>query len=185
MPFDNLKLQGRGSSRQSSTKFGHIRNGQVWSAEKMAVFSESDLLAISMVFENASKAMTETELAEIFEQCNIPIVKRSNEDGSYPLFEALKNKQSQDGHRRSVLAFLRVAMNSERYYGAKEVFEDRRKRLNEALSLCGVKVGQDGSLNSVKGVGEGLIKALWNGDIPLYQAALIRTHVPICVDRWT
>ena len=120
-------------------------------AGKGAVFSESDLLAISLVFENVGNVMTETELAGIFEICNISNVERSGEDASYPLFEALKNKQSQDGHRRTVLAFLRVAMNLERYHGEEENFELRRHRLNEALALCGLEVREDGGLHSLNG----------------------------------
>ena len=124
-----------------------------WSAEKVAVFSESNLLAISLVFENVGNVMTEIELAEIFEKCNIPIVERSDKDASYPLFEALKNKQSQDRHRRTVLAFLRVAMNPERYCGEEENFELRRQKLNEAIAPCGLEVGEDGRLNSLNGTG--------------------------------
>jgi hypothetical protein len=120
-------------------------------AEKVAVFSESALLAISTVFEDTDY-MTETELAEIFEKCNIPIVERSDDDVLHPIFEALKSKQSQDGHRRTVLAFLRVAMNPERY-DEREKFELRRQRLNEALAQCSLKVGEDGSLSSLNDTG--------------------------------
>ena len=98
----------------------------------MSVFSESDLLAISKAFENVGKFMSETELAEILKKCNIPIMEHYNADTSYRLFESLKKKQSQDRHRRSVLAFLRVAMNPERYEGALEPYKIRRQKLNRA-----------------------------------------------------
>ena len=136
--------------------------------------SKSDIQTISDVLGDTDEGLTEAEVAEVLDVCR---VKDDLTEGTKQqrLFKALSNQQSRDGHRRAILAVIRVAMNPERYAGDHEKFERRRVRLNEALLLCGLLVQQDGTLISSPSASsvwldigsEGLIKALWRGHVSL------------------
>jgi hypothetical protein len=135
----------------------------------MAIFSESDLFAISRAFEDSGIGLSDSELAEIFERCGIRIQANSNDGITQVLSGSLHNKQIEDGNRRGVLAFLRVAMDPGRYQDRMDDFAPRRQKLNDALAFSGIVVGDDGSLGGSENVGSNLIRSLLNGDIPLVQ----------------
>lgn len=113
----------------------------------MARFSDLDLRAISEAIQEEDMALSESELAEILETSGIPLSREHGTLSGSALFNSLKATQEREGHRRRILAFLRVAMNPGRYQGRHELFDIRRRRLNNALALCGVTVGEDGTLS--------------------------------------
>jgi len=140
--------------------------------------SESDIQAISDVLGDTDEGLTEAEIAEVLDVCRI---KNDLTEGTKQqrLSEALSGQQLRDGHRKAILAVIRVAINPERYAGDNEKFERRRVRLNEALALSGLQVQQDGLLIASPGVSigrgigsEGLIMALWRGHVPLAKTRL-------------
>lgn len=115
----------------------------------MATFSENDLLAISQVLGHPNDGLTESELQSVLEICGIS-VERPWTDNIQALHKALKEQQTMDGHRRSVLAFLRVAMSPDRYGEDRDRFLCLRAQLNEQLLLCGLRVEEDGSLSKTE-----------------------------------
>jgi hypothetical protein len=117
----------------------------------MAKLSENDLLAISDVFGHPKDGLTQTELRSVFETCGIPF-KRSLANQTQTIHQTLKEQQARDGHRRSVLAFLRVSMNPARYEEEPDRYSRLREQLNDQLKLCGLRVERDGSLSNTEGV---------------------------------
>ncbi len=65
------------------------------------------------------------------------------------LFEALNQKQKQDGCANNVVAFIYRAMNPVRYTRNPHVFEHRRFELNKALAFGGFVLGDDGKLREI------------------------------------
>jgi len=64
----------------------------------------------------------------------------------YRLYEALAARQRQDGCANNVLAFVTTVMTPVNYVSARQLFDDRRAALNEALAFAGLSVGPDGQL---------------------------------------
>lgn len=129
----------------------------------MAVFSDRDLQAIAQIFADPSEGLPETDITEILGTCRI-VVEFSSANISQGLFEGLKSQQANDGNRRRVLAFLRVAMDPERHEGNREKFDRLRASLNEQLLLSGIRVNAAGNLEPTN---VNFIERLWRGDIPL------------------
>ena len=108
---------------------------------------ESDLRAVTEVLANTDERLTDEQITEILDICGVRD-EFTDETKGQRLFKALLKQQSRDGDRRAILAFIRVAMNPERYVGEPDKFERRRVRLNEELALCGLEVQGDGTLTS-------------------------------------
>ena len=62
------------------------------------------------------------------------------------LYEALNQKQKQDGCANNVIAFIYKAINPVRYTKNPHVFEERRFELNKVLAFAGFALGEDGKL---------------------------------------
>ena len=151
-----------------------VTTGQWYMSEKR--ISEPNLQAISEILGEPDEGLAIPEIVEILDICRIKD-EFAEETAEQRLFKAVSRQQSKDGHRRAILAFMRVAMNPERYVGEQDKFERRRIKLNEALAMCGLQVQEDGTLIFSPGTAndwfdtglEGLPKALWRGRVPLVK----------------
>ena len=151
---------------------------------------KSDLRAISKVLGNTDEGLTDKEITEILDICGVKD-EFTDETKWQRLFKSLSKQQSRDGHRGAILAFIREAMNPERYVGEPDKFERRRIRLNEELALCGLEAQGDGTVTSSEGMrqarSEGLIKGLEaqsDGTVKGLIRALWRGHVPLVETYW-
>ena len=117
----------------------------------MATSSKSDLLAMSEVFGHPKDGLNYFELRAVFKTCEIQF-KRPPATLTQAIYQSLKEQQAVDGHRRSVLAFLRVSMSPDRYEDNSDRFSRLRAQLNEQLLLCGLQVEEDGSLSKTEGL---------------------------------
>lgn len=64
------------------------------------------------------------------------------------LFEALNQKQDKDKSANNILAFIQAVMKPVRYLSNKNLFEERRARLNEVLSFTGISIKEDGTFTN-------------------------------------
>ncbi len=117
----------------------------------MAIFSETDLLAISEVFGHPKDGLTESELNSAFVICEFPF-ESSSTSRTQTIYQALKKHQAMSGDRRSVLAFLHVSLSPDRFEENPDRVSRLRAQLNEQLMLCGLRVEEDGSLSKTKGL---------------------------------
>jgi uncharacterized protein (TIGR02391 family) len=62
------------------------------------------------------------------------------------LFEALNQRQEQDKSANHVVNYVLTVMQPVRYLTNKQLFTDRRARLNEVLSFIGLSIADDGTL---------------------------------------
>lgn len=60
------------------------------------------------------------------------------------------NQQLRDGHRVSILAFIRKAMKPAKYIRNPEKFSTMKDSLNIALAFCGLEVDETGTLSESK-----------------------------------
>jgi uncharacterized protein (TIGR02391 family) len=107
--------------------------------------SEQQLLAICDVLAEASKGLTGSEISRLLSRCRIdePQQGITNRDN---LYQALSQRQSQDGYANNVLNFIHMAMNPNRYVQKQPLFDFRRETLNRVLSLIGYTIGKDSNL---------------------------------------
>ena len=111
----------------------------------MPTISGTNLQEIAKALTAPPHCIADDEIAAFLDTCLIPTASHE-EKGWRELFEALREQQHKDGHRRSILAFIRVAMKPERNVGDQNRFEGRRTVLNQVLAECGLEVGSDGDL---------------------------------------
>jgi len=106
-------------------------------------FSEQQLEAICNVLGDTSEGLTGTEIGRLFNRCNIAdanpgLTKR------YRLYEALSQRQKQDGCANNLIAFIQTAIDPVRFVDNPIQFDQFRDRLNHVLSFAGYQIGTDG-----------------------------------------
>jgi uncharacterized protein (TIGR02391 family) len=113
-----------------------------------AIFSESELRAVAQALGDTEAGLTNAEIDELLQLSGIP-----DEFGPGTkwkrIFVNLWNKQANDGHRKSSLAFIRKAMKPERYLRNPQRFSTMLASLNMALSFAGLEMNDAGDLRRV------------------------------------
>lgn len=112
-------------------------------------FTAAQLESICKVLADTSEGLTGAEIGRILDQCRItdtdPVMTKWKR-----LYNALCKRQNRDLCGNSIAAFMQAAMVPARYLKAAGLFESRRTELNEALSFCGLFLGEDGKLRKVE-----------------------------------
>ncbi|OGS00026.1 MAG: TIGR02391 family protein [Elusimicrobia bacterium RIFCSPLOWO2_12_FULL_59_9] len=111
------------------------------------IFEETRLQSICDVLADTSAGLTGSEIGRILSGLSISDPFPGNTK-RHRLYEALKNRQRQDGCGNLVVAFIYRAMDPVRYTSDRGGFESRRDELNKVLAFCGYKLGEDGKLRS-------------------------------------
>jgi len=127
------------------------------------------LEAISEVLGDTSDGLTGSEIAELLRRTGLadpgPITKRRR------IYEALLAAQERDRAGNVVGVFIEAAMAPVRFAGRPEVFEARRRLLNERLSFVGFALADDGKLRIVEAA------TTAKGRADRLRAELVRRHL--------
>ncbi len=109
------------------------------------IFSEDQIEAIAKALGDTDCGLSNTEIDTLLQQARI-----QDEHGPGTKWRRLRmnmwNQQIRDGHRLSVLAFIRKAMKPARYISNPEKFAIMKDNLNIALAFCGLIVDSAGNL---------------------------------------
>lgn len=111
-------------------------------------FDDTHLRAICNILGETSNGLTGSEIGKLLRGCGIEdihpdITKRDR------LYEALRARQKQDRYGNQVVAFVMAAMNPINYVNRKELFEERRAILNQALAFSALSLGDDGQIRTI------------------------------------
>jgi uncharacterized protein (TIGR02391 family) len=113
------------------------------------IFTEDQLEAIAKALGDTTIGLTNTEIDALMQQSRI-----QDDHGPGTKWQRLRmnmwNQQVRDGHRRSLLAFIRKSMKPARYIGNPARFVTMKDNLNIALAFCGLEVDNAGELSQVK-----------------------------------
>jgi len=115
---------------------------------QIPIFDDSVLKAICDILGDTSRGLTGSEIGRLLQESNIEdlipgFTKRDR------LFEALNQRQKQDGCANNILSFIYKAMNPVRYTKSPHIFEERRFELNKALAFAGFVLGEDGKFREI------------------------------------
>lgn len=107
---------------------------------------DQTLRAVCGVLGDTSTGLKGGEIGRLLADCGIADPIGPSGTKAYRLFEALSARQKRDGCGNHVLSFVVQAMRPVGYLDRKDVFEDRRARLNEVLAFVGIAMGCDGQV---------------------------------------
>jgi len=124
-------------------------------------FNMQVLRSLCNILGDTNHGLTGSEIAELLSSCSIddPLPGYTKR---HRLFEALHQKQTQDGFANNIVAFIQEAMNPVRHVGMQEYFESQRSALNEVLAFAGMTLGEDGKIRSsskVSTLSEAVVRA--------------------------
>ncbi len=112
-------------------------------------FTADTLEAIAKVLADTHDGLTGSDIAHILQECRIrdtdPVMTKWKR-----LYNALVHAQNAAQHGGMVVGFVHKAMKPARWRGRSTDFGDMRTRLNEALYLTGLALGEDGCLREVE-----------------------------------
>jgi uncharacterized protein (TIGR02391 family) len=112
-------------------------------------FTESQIEAIAKALGDTESGLSNTEIDVLLQQSRI-----QDDHGPGTKWRRLRmnlwNQQVKDGHRLSVLAFIRKSMKPARYIQHPENFTAMKERLNIALAFCGLELDAAGVLSQAK-----------------------------------
>lgn len=108
-------------------------------------FSPSQLESISKSIGDTSSGLTGSEIGEVLRQCQIEDIDPLNTKWRR-INNALANKQNQDKCGNNIIAFIKEAMSPSRHLQKPDRFNSMRSSLNEALSLCGYHLEENGEV---------------------------------------
>lgn len=120
-------------------------------ADVVPSFNESQLEGICKVLADTSSGLTGSEIGRLLQQAGI-------EDGDPTatkwkrLFFVLCNRQRQDGCGNNVVRFMYSAMDPVRYTSSPDLFENRRRELNQILIFSGYSLEKNGKLKKQQAV---------------------------------
>lgn len=114
----------------------------------MVLIDSNSLEGIARAFSEGDAAPDVTSLEEACRVCDIEVAFSDEKETWRFLFEALNERQSKDGNRRAILAFLRTAMQSARYSSDPDTYSALRLQLNECLVSCGIRIDECGDLRA-------------------------------------
>jgi len=106
-------------------------------------FSPSQLESISRSIADTSSGLTGSEIGEVLRQCQIEDIDPLSTKWRR-LNNALSNKQVNDKCGNNIIAFINEAMSPSRHLQRPDRFHSIRSTLNEALSLCGYHLEDNG-----------------------------------------
>ncbi len=110
-------------------------------------FTDNQLMEISKVLGDTSAGFTGGQIAALLTGCGLPdpgeITKRDR------LFFGLSQGQARDGNGQRVAKLLEQAMDPVRYRSDASALEERRHELNIVLAFAGLRLREDGKLESV------------------------------------
>ena len=111
-------------------------------------FSEDQIEAIAKALDHTEIGLSNAEIDVLLQQSQI-----QDDHGPGTKWQRLRmnlwNQQARDGHRLSILAFIRKSMKPARYIQHPEKFSTMRDRLNIALAFCGLELDTAGALSQV------------------------------------
>ncbi|WCB45697.1 TIGR02391 family protein [Nitratidesulfovibrio vulgaris] len=109
-------------------------------------FSEDQVEAIAKALGDTNLGLSNTEIDTLLQQSRI-----HDDHGPGTKWQRLRmnmwNQQVRDGHRLSILAFIRKSMKPARYIQNPEKFLALKHNLNIALAFCGMEVDDTGTLS--------------------------------------
>jgi uncharacterized protein (TIGR02391 family) len=136
------------------------------------VIPAATLEAISDVLGDTSDGLTGSEIARLLRQTGLDdpgnITKR------HRIYHSLQAAQERDRAGNVVGIFIQAAMAPVRFTGRPEVFEARRRLLNERLAFVGLALADDGKLRVVQAAST-ISEAKQRAD--KLRAELVRRHL--------
>jgi len=109
-------------------------------------FTEDQVEAIAKALGDTEHGLSNTEIDSLLQQSRI-----QDEHGPGTKWRRLRmnmwNQQLRDGHRTSILAFIRKTMKPARYIRNPEKFTIMKDNLNVALAFCGLEIDDAGELS--------------------------------------
>lgn len=112
-------------------------------------FDDHVLQAISDVLGDTGGGLTGSEIGRLLRERAITDPEPSSTK-RYRLHRALADQQARDRCGNNVVSFILTAMNPVRYVHERNLFEDRRTRLNAVLAFSGLFLQEDGALRPVE-----------------------------------
>lgn len=113
----------------------------------IAPLPDPTLQALCDILGATDSGLTGSEIGRFLAGCGIsdPIPQMTKR---HRLFQALRDRQSQDSSANNVLAFLTHVMSPVRHIGHADYFEAQRAKINAVLAFCGLSIGEDGQLRT-------------------------------------
>jgi uncharacterized protein (TIGR02391 family) len=110
---------------------------------------EPILQALCDVLGATDTGLSGSEIGRYLGECGVadPI---PNMTKRHRLFQALKERQAQDGCANNVLRFVTHAMSPVRHVGNRDYFESERAKINAVLAFCGLSLAENGQLSYVQ-----------------------------------
>jgi len=112
-------------------------------------FEQETLQAICNVLGDTDYGLTGSEIGRLLDRLGIGD-PTTTDTKRYRLFNALNERQKQDGCGNQIVAFIHAAMNPVSYAKQREHYEFFRNELNVALAFAGLRLGEDGKLRRDK-----------------------------------
>ena len=114
-------------------------------------FPPNELQALCDVLGDTNTGLSGSEIGRLLSGCQIgdPVPSKTKR---HRLFEALEGQQDQDRCSNAVLRFVQEAMAPVRYREEADIFDSRRKDVNEVLAFAGWQLGEDGKLRTAEKV---------------------------------
>ena len=126
---------------------GYIGQVAEPTSDPIPIFAPEHLERICKVLADTATGMTESEIGQTLQACQIPDVDYTPEKR---LFNAFFDFQLQHQAGNHVVAFIVRAMNPAGYTDRPHVFRLRRDRLNTVLQSRGLTLGDDGKVRHVQ-----------------------------------
>ena len=112
-------------------------------------FNEHTLQAMCDILADTSDGLSGSEISQLLLQCDIPapsggsITKRSR------LYQALTQRQRQDGCANRVIHFVQTALEPAHYKERPHQYDFLRYSLNEVLTAASFQIGVDGKFRRI------------------------------------
>lgn len=113
----------------------------------LPALQETQLRAISDILGDTTLGLTGSEIGEVLRGCGIEDIQPTGTK-RHRLFEALRARQQKDRSANQIIAFIQTSISPVRYVGKRDLFEERRGRLNQVLAFAGFQIHEDGSIRS-------------------------------------
>lgn len=113
--------------------------------DKIPPFEPAVVESVCRVLGDTSQGLTGTEIGRLLADAGIPDTDPSSTKWKR-LFNAIAEIQNRKQLGNYVIMVVHRAMRPERYTQQKEVFDERRDRLNEIFAFAGYQVRADGQM---------------------------------------